>query len=226
MNLAPDLDVNNNPANPVIGPRSYSDDPLVVARLGAAYIRGLQGGGIAAVGKHFPGHGNTSVDSHYGLPSLPYAVDDLERIELVPFRRAIEVDIAGIMSAHIVFPAVDPSGVPATLSPSVMRGMLRERLGFTGLAVSDDMGAMKAITDHFSPGEAAVMAVQAGVDMVILSSELSKQRQSRDALLAAVRDGQISRERLDQAVTNVLLVKARYGLLGESAALATDGGCS
>ena len=116
MNLAPVLDVNNNPANPVIGKRSYSDDPQVVARLGAAYIRGLQGGGIAAVGKHFPGHGNTSTDSHLGLPSQPQSVDDLERIELVPFRRAVEADIAGIMSAHIVFPAVDPSGVPATLS--------------------------------------------------------------------------------------------------------------
>jgi beta-glucosidase-like glycosyl hydrolase len=213
MNLAPVLDVNNNPANPVIGKRSYSDDPQVVARLGAAYIRGLQGGGMAAVGKHFPGHGNTSTDSHLGLPSLPQSVDALERIELVPFRRAVEADIAGIMSAHIVFPAVDPSGDPATLSRQVMTGLLRDRLAFKGLALSDDMGAMKAITDNYAPGDAAVRAVKAGVDLMILSAEVGRQRQARDGLLAAVKSGDISRDRLDQAVRNVLTVKARFGML-------------
>jgi beta-N-acetylhexosaminidase len=223
MNLAPVLDVNNNPANPVIGRRSYSDDPQVVARLGAAYIRGLQGGGVAAVGKHFPGHGNTSVDSHLGLPSLPQTVAQLEQIELVPFRAAVEAGVAGIMSAHIVFPAVDSSGDPATLSRRVMTGLLRETLGFTGLAVSDDMGAMKAITDNYAPGDAAVRAVQAGVDLLILSAEVAQQRQARDGLLAAVRDGRITRERLDQAIRNVLAVKARYGLLGLPAQL--SGAC-
>ena len=214
MNLAPVLDVNNNPANPVIGKRSYSDDPRLVARLGAAYVKGLQGGGVAAVGKHFPGHGNTSVDSHLGLPSLPQTIDALEQIELVPFRAAIAADVAGIMSAHIVFPAVDPSGDPATLSERVMTGLLRERLGFTGLAVSDDMGAMRAITDNYAPGDAAVRAVQGGVDLLILSAELPRQRQARDGLLEAVRDGRITAERLDQALRNVLTVKARFGLLG------------
>jgi beta-N-acetylhexosaminidase len=224
VNLAPVLDVNNNPANPVIGKRSYSDNPEVVARLGAAYVRGLQGGGIVAVGKHFPGHGNTSVDSHLGLPSLSQSVDDLERIELVPFRRAIDNDIAGIMSAHIVFPAVDPTGVPATLSQSVMRGLLRDRLGFKGLALSDDMGAMKAITDNYTPGDAAVRAVKAGVDMIILSAEVGRQRQARDGLLAAVQSGEISPERLEQAVRNVLQAKARFGLLGVPAQTAGAGG--
>ncbi|MCC7371804.1 MAG: hypothetical protein IT306_25525 [Chloroflexi bacterium] len=225
MNLAPVLDVNNNPANPVIGRRSYSDDPEVVARLGAAYVRGLQGGGVAAVGKHFPGHGNTSTDSHLGLPSLPMSVSDLDRIELVPFRRAIDADIAGIMSAHIVFPAVDQSGVPGTLSRPVMTGLLRERLGFKGLSVSDDMGAMKAITDNYTPGDAAVRAVQAGVDMIILSAEFPRQKQSRDALVAAVSDGRITQDRLNEAVQHVLLVKARFGLLGEPA-VQPGGGCS
>lgn len=224
MNLAPVLDVNNNPANPVIGKRSYSDDPRLVARLGAAYIKGLQGGGVAAVGKHFPGHGNTSVDSHLGLPSLPQTADDLEKIELVPFRAAIEAGVAGIMSAHIVFPAVDSSGVPATLSEPVMTGLLRQKLGFTGLAVSDDMGAMKAITDNYTPADAAVRAVQGGVDFLILSAELPQQRQARDGLLAAVKDGRISRERLEQAIRNVLTVKARFGLLGAPAAQ-TGGAC-
>lgn len=213
MNLAPVLDVNNNPANPVIGRRSYSDKPDVVARLGTQYILGLQGGGIAAVGKHFPGHGNTSVDSHVGLPSLPMTVEQLDEIELVPFRAAIQNDVAAIMSAHIVFPAVDAPGVPATLSRNVMTGILRERLGFTGLAVSDDMGAMRAITDNFAPGEAAVKAVQAGVDLLILSAELPRQQAARNALVEAVGSGQISTERLDQAVRNVLTVKARFGLL-------------
>jgi beta-N-acetylhexosaminidase len=223
MNLAPVLDVNNNPANPVIGKRSYSDDPQLVARLGAAYIRGLQAGGVAAVGKHFPGHGNTSVDSHLGLPSLPQTIDELERIELVPFKAAIDAGVAGIMSAHIVFPAVDPSGDPATLSQRVMTGLLRQRLGFTGLAVSDDMGAMKAITDNYAPGDAAVRAVQGGVDLLILSAELARQRQARDGLLEAVRDGRITPERLDQAIRNVLTVKARFGLLGTPAQ--TGGPC-
>jgi beta-glucosidase-like glycosyl hydrolase len=222
MNLAPDLDVNNNPNNPVIGKRSYSDDPDVVARLGAAYIQGLQGGGIAAVGKHFPGHGNTGVDSHLQLPILNQSVDDLEKIELVPFNRVVkpDVDIAAIMSAHIMFPALDSSGVPGTLSKAVMTGLLRNTVGFQGLAISDDLGAMKAITDNFSPGEAAVRAVNAGVDMLIMSSSLSQQRTARDALVAAVRSGQISRDRLDEAVRHVLTVKAKVGLLGGDPTLA------
>jgi beta-N-acetylhexosaminidase len=127
------------------------------------------------------------------------------------------------MSAHIVFPAVDPSGDPATLSQRVMTGLLRQRLGFTGLAVSDDMGAMKAITDNYAPGDAAVRAVQGGVDLLILSAELARQRQARDGLLEAVRDGRITPERLDQAIRNVLTVKARFGLLGTPAQ--TGGPC-
>jgi beta-glucosidase-like glycosyl hydrolase len=225
MNLAPVLDVNNNPANPVIGKRSYSADPEVVARLGAAYIRGLQGGGIVAVGKHFPGHGNTSTDSHLGLPLQPQSVEDLDKIELVPFKRAIQTGIAGIMSAHIVFPAVDPSGVPATLSQPVMTGLLRNQLGFGGLSLSDDMGAMKAITDNYAPGDAAVRAVNAGVDMMILSAEIGRQRQARDGLLAAVESGAISQARLDEAVRHVLTAKARFGLLPGTQAEAGSG-CS
>jgi beta-glucosidase-like glycosyl hydrolase len=226
VNLAPVLDVNNNPNNPVIGPRSYSDDAQVVARLGEAYINGLQGGGIAAIGKHFPGHGNTSVDSHVGLPSLPQTVEQLERIELVPFRRAIEdANSAGIMSAHIVFPAVDPTETPATLSREVMTGLLREKLGFKGLAVTDDMGAMRAITDNYGAGEAAVLAVNAGVDLLIMSSEYPRQVQARDALLAAVSDGTITKDRLHEAVRRVLQVKARFGMLGNSVTQ-TGGGCA
>jgi beta-N-acetylhexosaminidase len=217
MNLAPVLDVNNNPANPVIGDRSYGSDPTVVARLGAAYVRGLQAGGVAAVGKHFPGHGNTAVDSHLQLPALPQSEAQLEQVELVPFRRAIapDVDVAAIMSAHIVFPAVDPSDAPATLSRPIMTGLLRDRLGFQGLVLSDDLAGMRAITDNFTPGQAAVRAVQAGVDLLIVAGGIPRQRESRDALLAALAAGDLSRERLDDALRHVLQVKARFGLLGE-----------
>ena len=226
MNLAPVLDVNNNPANPVIGDRSFGADPELVARLGSAYVRGLQGGGVAAVGKHFPGHGNTDVDSHLQLPSLSHTVAQLEQIELVPFRRAIQAptDIAAIMSAHIVFPAVDPTRAPATLSRPIMTGLLRERLGFDGLALSDDLAGMKAITENFTPGQAAVRAVQAGVDLLIIGGDLARQRESRDALLTAVASGELGRDRLDEAVHRVLRVKARFGLLGGPPA--AEAGCS
>jgi beta-N-acetylhexosaminidase len=218
MNLAPVLDVNNNPDNPVIGTRSYGADPELVARLGSAYIRGLQGGGIIAVGKHFPGHGNTGVDSHLELPILPQSIDDLEKIELVPFRRAIapETNVAAIMSAHIVFPAVDPSGAPATLSYPIMTGILRNRLGFDGLVLSDDLVGMKAITDNYSAGDAAVRSIGAGVDVLIMAGGLPRQIVARDALLAALASGELSRVRVQEAVLHVLRVKARFGLLDGS----------
>ena len=217
MNLAPVLDVNNNPANPVIGRRAYGADPERVARLGSAYVRGLQGGGVVAVGKHFPGHGNTAVDSHLQLPILPHTAEQLEQVELVPFRRALAPDtgLAAIMSAHIVFPAVDPAGAPATLSRPVMTELLRERLGFQGLSVTDDLAGMRAITDHFSLGEAAVRAVQAGVDLLIISGGIPRQREARDALLAALASGQLGRDRVEDAVRHVLQTKARFGLLGD-----------
>ncbi|MFN8524783.1 MAG: glycoside hydrolase family 3 N-terminal domain-containing protein [Chloroflexota bacterium] len=218
MNLAPVLDVNNNPNNPVIGPRSYGADPELVATLGAAYARGLQSGGIAAVGKHFPGHGNTGVDSHLQLPVLPQSIEELSRVELVPFARAIgaPTNIAGIMSAHIVFPAVDPSRAPGTLSAPIMRGLLRDKMGFRGVVLSDDLAGMKAITDNFRPGEAAVRAVRAGVDLLIIAGDLPRQRESRDALVAALASGELDRARVDEAVRNVLRTKLRFGLLGSS----------
>jgi beta-N-acetylhexosaminidase len=222
MNLAPVLDVNNNPANPVIGTRSYGREPEQVATLGAAYVRGLQGHGILAVGKHFPGHGNTSVDSHLALPMLPFSQDALEQTELVPFRRAIDAatDIAAIMSAHIVFPALDGTEVPATLSRPIMTGLLRDTLGFRGLTLSDDLAGMKAITDNYAAGDAAVRAIGAGVDMLIIAGGVPRQRVARDALLAALATGQLPRARLVDAVHNVLTAKARVGLLGDAPAAA------
>ncbi len=215
MNLAPVLDVNNNPANPVIGDRSFGPSADLVARLGTAYVSGLQGEGIVAVGKHFPGHGNTSVDSHLALPILSQPLEELEQVELVPFRRAIEpsTDLAAIMSAHIVFEALDPA-LPATLSPAVMTQLLRRQLRFRGLVLSDDLGAMRAITDNYRPGDAAVRAVNAGVDMLIIGGDELRQRQSRDALVAAVRSGNLPSDRVEEAWRNVVRVKERFGVFG------------
>lgn len=216
MNLAPVLDVNTNPDNPVIGPRSYGARPQLVARLGAAYIRGLRSGGIVAVGKHFPGHGDTGIDSHLDLPVLGFGRRRLDDIELVPFVNAIapETGLAAVMTAHIALPRIDPSGLPATLSEPIISGILRRDLGFDGLVLSDDMAAMAAITDDFEPGEAAVMAIGAGVDMLIVGGDLERQTTMRDALLAALASGDLERERVTDAVRHVLAAKAAAGLLG------------
>ncbi len=215
MNLAPVLDVTTNPDDPVIGDRSYGPDPRLVARLGSGYIRGLQAGGIAAVGKHFPGHGDSSVDSHLGLPVLDLGRRRLDDVELVPFQRAMDpdTDLAAVMTGHIALPRIDPSGLPATLSGPIVTGILRDDLGFDGLVLSDDTAAMAAITDDFAPGDAAVMAIGAGVDMLIIGGDLDRQRQMRDALVTALASGQLTRERVMDAARHVLAVKARFGLL-------------
>ncbi len=216
MNLAPVLDVLTNPKNTVIGDRSYGSDPDLVARLGADYIQGLQGAGIMAVGKHFPGHGATTVDSHFGLPALPFGLKRLERVELVPFERAMdpEVNVSAIMVGHIALPKIDPSGAPASLSEPVVTGILRDRLGFDGLVMTDDIGAMQAVTAHYTTRQAVVMAIDAGVDMLLIVGDQAKELTSREALLAALADGTLSRDRLMDAVTHVLEAKARFGLLG------------
>lgn len=216
MDLAPVMDVATNPDDAVIGDRSYGSEPRLVARLGSAYIRGLQGGGIVAVGKHFPGHGDASVDSHLDLPVLQLGRRRLDEVELVPFERAIapETDLAAVMTGHIALPRIDPSRLPATLSGPIVTGILREDLGFDGLVLSDDTAAMAAITDDFTPAEAAVMAIGAGVDMLIIGGDLERQRQMRDALVAALASGALARERVADAARHVLAVKARFGMLG------------
>jgi beta-N-acetylhexosaminidase len=215
MSLGPVLDVATNPRNPVIGDRSYGPKPAVVARLGAAYIRGLQGGGIMGSGKHFPGHGDTAVDSHLGLPVIKAGQKRLASVELVPFVRAMEpdTDIASIMTGHLALPRIDPSGAPASLSRPIVTGLLREQLGWQGLVLTDDMGAMDAITDRYGPGEAAVRAVEAGVDLLIIVQDGDNQERARDALVAALRDGRLDRAQVEASVRRVLAVKARYGLL-------------
>ncbi|HJL17042.1 MAG TPA: beta-N-acetylhexosaminidase [Sandaracinaceae bacterium LLY-WYZ-13_1] len=181
LDFAPVLDVNTNPDNRVIGDRSFGSEPELVARHGLAFAAGLAEAGLVACGKHFPGHGDTVEDSHLELPALPHAMDRLERVELVPFRAAVGT-VGSIMTAHIVFRALDPDR-PATLSPAVVGGLLRERLRYDGLVVSDDL-EMKAIADHFSTGAAAVEAIRAGCDLLLVCETAARVEEARAALAA------------------------------------------
>ena len=198
QDYAPVVDVDTNPANPVIGDRAFSRDPERVGRLGAALALGLQAEGVAACAKHFPGHGDTSQDSHVDLPRLGADVDlaRLRRVELPPFRALARAGVAAVMTAHVVFEALDPRR-PATLSPAVMR-LLREEAGFQGCAVSDDL-EMKAVAEHFPLEEAAPGAVLAGVDALLVCHRADVQHRAIDLVRAAVEDGRIPRARLEEA---------------------------
>ncbi|MCR8644060.1 beta-N-acetylhexosaminidase [Paenibacillus sp. N1-5-1-14] len=208
VNFAPDVDVNNNPLNPVIGVRSYGEDPKLVAQMGSAAVRGYQDAGVTATIKHFPGHGDTNSDSHYALPTILHDMDRLRSVELVPFIDAIENGADMVMSAHIIFPALEQEKLPSTLSPRVMQSFLREELGFKGVIVTDCL-EMKAIDDHFGPAEGTVLAVEAGVDIVLISHTYEKQVAGINALVQAVEEGRISEARIDESVERVLALKAK-----------------
>jgi len=209
-NFAPCVDVNNNPDNPIIGTRSYGESPDKVADLAVWAVKGYQDSGMIACAKHFPGHGDTAVDSHLALPSVPYSRERLDRIELKPFRAAVEAGVSSIMTAHIMFPALDPDR-PSTLSHRIVTGLLREELGFDGVVVTDCM-EMKAVSDNFGTPEAAVMAVEAGVDLVLVCHTLAAQRKTREALIKAVKDGRISESRIERSVERIAALKRRYSL--------------
>ncbi len=196
QDYAPVVDVDTNPANPVIGDRSFSRDASMVARLGAALAAGLQSERVAACAKHFPGHGDTSQDSHRDLPHLPHALERLREVELLPFRALARAGVASMMTAHVVFDALDPRR-PATLSPEVMR-VLREEVGFRGCAVSDDL-EMKAVAGHFPLEEAAPGAVLAGVDALLVCHAAEVQHRAIDLVRRAVEDGRIPPERIAEA---------------------------
>jgi beta-N-acetylhexosaminidase len=206
--FAPVLDVDTNPANPVIGDRAFHSTPEVVARLGVALARGLQDGGVASCGKHFPGHGDTETDSHLTLPRLAHPLARLREVELVPFRAYAEADLAAVMTAHVLFDAVDPD-VPATLSAQVLDGLLRRELGFSGVVVSDDL-EMKAIVDHFGIEEAAVRGTLAGVDLFLVCHRAEAQRAAIAAVVRAVQDGQVPRSRIDEANRRLDALAARF----------------
>ena len=205
LNFAPVMDVNNNLHNPVIGRRSFGESSGLVSRLGVAYIRGLQRNGVLATAKHFPGHGDTTVDSHFDLPTVNHDLERIHALELQPFRAAIDADVAAIMTAHIVYPALDANR-PATLSPTILTDLLRKQLRFDGLIITDDM-EMKAIDDRYRSGEAAVMAIEAGADIVMVLWTPAKQIEVFDSLLSAVKSGRISQARLDQSVKRILKSK-------------------
>ncbi len=192
--FAPVLDVDSNPANPVIGRRAFGREPELVARLGAALARGLQENGVAACGKHFPGHGDTTLDSHLALPSLPHDLARLEAVELPPFRAAVAADIASLMTAHVVFTPLDRAR-PATLSRAVLHGLLRERLGYRGVVVSDDL-EMRAIVDHFGVDEAIVQGIAAGADAFLVCHSHERMHQAIDAVLRAAEQGALSAEQI------------------------------
>ncbi|HEY1951210.1 MAG TPA: glycoside hydrolase family 3 N-terminal domain-containing protein [Gemmatimonadaceae bacterium] len=206
---APVLDVNNNPDNPVINTRSYGEDPQLDARMGVAFIHGLQDHGMIATGKHFPGHGDTGVNSHLALPVVTVSRSRLDTVELVPFRAAVNGGVGAIMSFHGAMPALDSSNVPGTLSPKVLTGLLRGEMGFRGIIISDAMD-MRGVLDQFGADEAVKRAIAAGVDVLIQPLDIP---QAIDAVVAGIAEGRYTEARLDSSVRRVLETKRKLGLM-------------
>ncbi|MFG2717598.1 glycoside hydrolase family 3 protein [Streptomyces sp. NPDC048416] len=225
LNWAPSADVNSNPDNPIIGVRAFGADTALVARHTAAYIEGLQAAGVAACTKHFPGHGDTNVDSHHAMPRIDVDLDTLHRRELVPFRAAISAGSKSVMSAHILLPALDPDR-PATLSPRILTGLLRDELGYDGLIVSDAV-EMQAIAGTVGIERGSVLAIAAGADALCVGGGLCDEGtvlRLRDALVTAVRDGELAEERLADAAARVRALaawaqRARGDVTGPGAAV-------
>ena len=209
LDYAPVLDILTNPKNPVIGDRALAEDAASVAQLGAAIVRGLQDNGVAACGKHFPGHGDTSVDSHLDLPLVEHPPDRIRRVECVPFRDAIGADVAFIMTAHVLVPSLDEER-PATLSRRIVQDLLREEMGFRGVILSDDL-EMKAIARSWPIPDAAVQAVTAGCDgLLICSGDVETQARTLEALVYAVEQDQIPYKRLEDAQQRLRRAKERF----------------
>lgn len=205
FDLAPVLDVNSNPHNPVIGVRSYGDQPEKVAEYGIAMMKGLTDGGVLSCGKHFPGHGDTDVDSHIGLPVIDKSLEVLEQCELIPFRRAIDAGIPAIMTTHIIFPQIDPE-YPATMSRTIMTGILRERFGYQGLIISDCM-MMKAIADHYGTVNGVMKAMQAGVDLVFVCHDPMMAGEALELVEQKIANVEMSMFEMEQSVNRILEAK-------------------
>jgi beta-N-acetylhexosaminidase len=209
LNYAPVLDIQTNPANGVIGDRALAQTADAVAQLGRCIVKEMQGHGIAACGKHFPGHGDTAADSHTDLPVVEHALDRLRAVELVPFRAAIEAGVTSIMTAHVLMTALDEDR-PATLSRAVVDGLLRKELGFGGMVVSDDL-EMKAISGRRGLGDAAVAAVQAGCDaLLICGGDVERKVAALEALIHAVEDGSLPVGRVEDALARQRRAKERF----------------
>lgn len=210
MNLAPVADVNNNPANPVIGVRSFGEDPHQVARLTAAMVRGYQETGVISCLKHFPGHGDTAVDSHLALPIIPFSLERLEQLELIPFKKGIEAGADSIMIAHLYLPELMSEGetLPSTLSPVIVRDLLRQKLGYQGVIITDCL-EMNAVSETSGVEKGAVIALQAGNDLILVSHRYDRQKGSIEAIKAALTEGQLSPGLITEAAERVLQLKAR-----------------
>ncbi|MFE4408053.1 glycoside hydrolase family 3 protein [Streptomyces sp. NPDC056821] len=211
QDYSPDADVNVNPANPVIGVRSFGADPDAVAGLVAAEVKGYQSSKVAATAKHFPGHGDTATDSHYGFPVITHSRELWEKLDAVPFRAAIKAGIDSIMTAHIQFPALDDSGDPATLSHPVLTGILRGELGYDGVVVTDSLG-MDGVRSKYGDDRVPVLALKAGVDQLLNPPSLDV---AWNAVLSAVRAGELTEARLDESILRILRMKAKLGLLDD-----------
>ncbi|SDN39563.1 beta-N-acetylhexosaminidase [Paenibacillus sp. yr247] len=212
LNFAPVLDVNNNPDNPVIGVRSFGESPELVAEFGQQAVQGFQDANVVATAKHFPGHGDTSVDSHLDLPTIMHGEERIRSVELVPFVKAIESGVDAIMSSHIYFPALEADKLPVTLSKSVLTGLLREELGFEGVIMTDCM-EMNAISEHYGTVAASVMAIEAGADLVLISHSRDRQIGAIAAIEQAVHEGRLTEARIDASVKRLLALKERRGVL-------------
>ncbi|MBO8170331.1 MAG: beta-N-acetylhexosaminidase [Bacillaceae bacterium] len=210
MNLAPVLDVNHNPTNPVIGVRSFGEDPQNVAKLGTIHLQGHRDAGVIPVIKHFPGHGDTEHDSHLELPVVEHDPERLARVELFPFRQAVEAGAESVMVAHIHFPAWDPDNqLPATLSDNIINNLLRKQIGFQGVTVSDCM-EMKAITNRMPTPEAVVQSIKAGMDLILISHSYSLQKESVLQVIRAVRQKELDESLIDRACQRVMQLKRKY----------------
>jgi len=216
FNYSPVVDINNNPLNPVIGMHSFGEDKETVSVLANAVIKGYQEHGMIATAKHFPGHGDTGVDSHYDLPVLPFDRERLESFELVPFKRAIEAGVDAIMVGHIAVPSLDPTLTPASLSYELVTKLLRERLGFKGLIVTDGL-SMKGVMKQYSMEEACILSLLAGTDILLATTSSYEESASvLDAVVAAVESGRIPESRIDESVARILAMKEKYRLLPKS----------
>ncbi|MFS0689202.1 beta-N-acetylhexosaminidase [Sporosarcina sp. 179-K 8C2 HS] len=210
MNYAPVLDVHSNPKNPVIGDRSFSSNPEEVANLSMAMMKGMTDNGIISVVKHFPGHGDTHVDSHLSLPVIEKTLEELYRTELIPFQRAIDEHADMIMVAHIMFPKLDDE-YPSSLSKKIITGLLRKELHYEGVVITDDL-TMGAIVNEFTVPEAAVQSFIAGSDLLLIAGDYEAQVDTFNALMNAVQAGTISENRIDESVRRILELKERYQL--------------
>ena len=209
LDFAPVADVDSNPKNPIIGTRAFHSDPQIAASLVAACVEGFGDSGMLCTLKHFPGHGDTASDSHYGAVSVDKTLQELEACELLPFRAGIEAGAPCVMVGHISLPGVTRQDLPATLSFGAVTCLLRQRLGFEGLIITDSM-SMEAITDHFDSGEAAVMALRAGVDVILMPESLPE---AVDGIREAVENGELTEARIDESVLRILETKLRSGII-------------